>query len=261
MGSLMSLKKNNMYYKMSKFSCSLCNYTSTFKSNINNHINRQNKCSEGIAEILEQKDKTICEYCNKTFSTVPNLNRHLKLCKVKKQKQEQEIILLKEQLNEANRKLADGSTGTTNNIAQQNNLIINLTAYNDPNLKGMEKYYLTAIKKAFMSVPYIIEKIHFNINYPENQSMVIKNNRAKVVKVYDGEKWTSKDENLLIDEIINTYEQLLEDYAENDPERMEHIEKYRKIKERDSEETVLKDLKDEVKKLMYDNRNMVKIKN
>jgi hypothetical protein len=39
----------------------------------------------------------------------------------------------------------------------------------------------------------------------------------------------------------NTYEQLLEDYAENDPERMEHIEKYRKIKERDSEETVLKD--------------------
>ena len=59
----------------------------------------------------------------------------------------------------------------------------------------------------------------------------------------------------------NTYEQLLEDYAENDLEHMEHIEKYRKIKERDSEETVLKDLKDEVKKLMYDNRNMIKIKN
>ncbi len=246
---------------MSRFSCSLCNYTSPFKSNINNHINKQIKCSEGVATILEHKDTTLCEHCSKTFSTVPNLSRHLKTCKIKKQKQDDEIKTLKEQLKDANKKLSQKSTSSTTNIAQQNNLIINLTAYNDPNLKGMEKYYLTAIKKAFMSVPYIIEKIHFNMNYPENQSMVIKNNRTKVVKVYDGEKWTYKDENELIDEIINTYEQLLEDYAENDPERMEHIERYRKIKERDSEETVLRDLKDEVKKLMYDNRNMIKIKN
>jgi hypothetical protein len=247
---------------MSKFKCSICNYTSPFKYNVKNHINKQTKCGEGIATIFEEKSEIQCEFCKKTLTTVQHLNRHNKICKVKKINLEKELLAKDEEVKKLKDELAieKASRGTVNNIAQQNNLIINLTAYNDPNLKGMEKYYLTAIKKAFMSVPYIIEKIHFNINYPENQSMVIKNNRTKVAKVYDGEKWKSMDENSLIDEIINTYEQLLEDYAENDPERMEHIEKYRKIKERDSEETVLKDLKDEVKKLMYDNRNMVKIK-
>ncbi len=239
-----------------KFKCSLCDYSSYNKLDVTRHLNRKIKCSEGIPDI-QFIDKDIeCEYCSKIFTLEPNLKRHLKICKIKKNNLEEEVRKLKEEL-----AIEKASKGTVNNIAQQNILNINLTAYNDPNLKGMEKYYLTAIKKAFMSVPYIIEKIHFNVSYPENQSMVIKNNRTKVVKVYDGEKWKSMDENSLIDEIINTYEQLLEDYAENDSERMGHIERYRKIKERDSEETVLKDLKDEVKKLMYDNRNMIKIKN
>ena len=248
---------------MSKFKCSICDYSSHFKYNVKNHLNKQIKCGEGIAEIIEEKSEIQCEHCKKSLTTVQHLNRHNKTCKIKKINLEKELLVKDEEVKKLREELAieKASKGTTNNIAQQNNLIINLTAYNDPNLKGMDKYYLTAIKKAFMSVPYIIEKIHFNVSYPENQSMVIKNNRTKVAKVYDGEKWKSMDENSLIDEIINTYEQLLEDYAENDPDHMKHIERYRKIKERDSEETVLRDLKDEVKKLMYDNRNIVKIKN
>lgn len=241
---------------MPEFKCSSCEYTSKKKCHVERHVNNVIKCKELFSNVIDINIDIMCEYCKKNFTLESNLKRHIKTCKVKKNNLEEEVRKLKEEL-----AVEKASKGVVNNIAQQNILNINLTAYNDPNLKGMEKYYLEAIKKAFLSVPYLIEKIHFNINYPENQSMVIKNNRTKIAKVYDGSKWTSIDENELIDEIINTYEQLLEDYAEDDPERMKHIERYKNIKERDSEESVLRDLKDEVKKLMYDNRNMVKIKN
>ena len=69
------------------------------------------------------------------------------------------------------------------------------------------------------------------------------------------------NEDYLIDELVNTYEGLLEDWAEEKPERMKYIEKYKEIKERDGEDKVNKDLKDEVKKLIYDKRDMIRIKN
>ncbi len=138
---------------------------------------------------------------------------------------------------------------------------INLTAYNDPNLKGMEKYYLEAIKKAFLSVPHLIEKIHFNIEYPENQTIAIKNKRNKEAKIFNGRKWTTINEDIMMDELINNCEQILENYAEDDPEKMKHIERYQDIKERDTEEVVMKDLKDEVKRVIYDKSGMIKIKN
>ena len=62
-------------------------------------------------------------------------------------------------------------------------------------------------------------------------------------------------------ELVNTYECLLEDWAEGDPNKMKYIEKYKEIKERDGAEKVNKDLKDEVKKLIYDKRGMIKVKN
>ncbi len=252
------------------FECSICGYISDTKKSVIRHFNRKVKCGDGVPHIINKVVNIKCEYCNVSFTIEDNMKRHLKICKVKKNNLEKELSvkneenkILKEKLAIAEALAAKSSitNNNTNNIQQQNNLIINLTAYNDPNLKGMEKYYLDAIKKAFMSVPYLIEKIHFNVSYPENQNIAIKNNRTKVAKVYDGAKWKSIDENDLIDEIINTYEQLLENYAEDDPDNMKHIERYKQIKERDSEELVLKDLKDEIKKLMYDNRNMVKIKN
>ena len=112
-----------------------------------------------------------------------------------------------------------------------------------------------------MSVPHIIQQIHFNKELPENHNICITNYRSKLAKVFIGKKWKTMDEDELIDELVNTYENLLEDWADQNPERMKYIEKYKEIKERDGEEKVIKDLKDEVKKLIYDNRNMIKIKN
>jgi len=67
-----------------EFACSLCLYTSQFKHNVKAHINKQLKCGDGIAEIIEIPIEIKCNLCNKTFTTKVNLNKHLKICKVNK---------------------------------------------------------------------------------------------------------------------------------------------------------------------------------
>lgn len=108
-----------------------------------------------------------------------------------------------------------------------------------------------------MAVPTLIEKIHFNENSPENHNLCIKNARTKLAKVFNGKKWTTMDEEKLLDELVDTYENLLKDYAmENSPK---YITKMNIIKDRDTEEKVNEDLKTEVKKVLYDNRGIIKI--
>jgi len=179
-------------------------------------------------------------------------------------KKDSEVYDRIKKLEDALEKTKSAVTNNTNNIDNstniqtQNNIIINITPYNDPNLDNAEKYYLAALKKMFMSVPYIIEQIHFNTDFPENHNLCIRNYRTKLAKVFNGREWKTMDEDRLIDELIDTYERLLEDWAEDNPKRMQYIEKYKEIKERDGKSKVYKDLKDEVKKLIYDKRDMIR---
>ena len=63
--------------------------------------------------------------------------------------------------------------------------------------------------------------------------------------------------NGLLDELVNTYEVELENWAEDRPEA-KYIKSYQNIKDRDGEENVIKDIKDEVKRMIYDKRNIIK---
>jgi len=89
-----------------EFKCSLCNYQSSVKANIRKHINNKTKCGEGILNIIEIPVEIICEHCNKEFTTLPSMKRHIKTCKIKKNNLEKEVKDLEEKLEEANRKLA-----------------------------------------------------------------------------------------------------------------------------------------------------------
>ena len=244
-----------------EFRCSICNYTSDRRQNVERHINRKTKCGDGISHILELPIEISCEFCNKTFTQKRTLARHQQdSCKLKLIKENEK---LKEQLaaKDTQKPTTIINDNSTTNNTVNNNIIINITPYNDPNLEGAERYYKEAIKKIFMSVPTIIERIHFNSDLPENHNICITNYRSKLAKVFNGREWKTMDEDHLIDELVNTYENLLEDWADGDPNKMKYIEKYKEIKERDGADKVQKDLKDEVKKLIYDKRSIIKIKN
>jgi vacuolar-type H+-ATPase subunit I/STV1 len=184
-----------------------------------------------------------------------SLVRHLKVCKVKKTNLEKELdlkdIKVKE-LEKENEILK--AIASKPSIGTQNNLKINLTAYNNPNLEDIEKHLKDSVKKIFMAVPTLIEKIHFNENNPENHNIVIKNDRTKLAKVFN-----VINEEELLNELVDTCESLLSEYANENGNK--YNEKMNIIKNRDTEEKVYDDMKVEVKKVLYDNRDMIKIKN
>jgi hypothetical protein len=236
---------------MSSFKCSNCEYKSDRKSNVKTHIYKLCKNSEIVMVMSEIN----CEFCEKTFTLKSNYNRHLKICKVKKTNLEEEVKKLKEKLAIAEALAKKPSIGTQNNT----NININLAPWNNPMLpEDIEKYYQQAVKKIFLAVPTLIKYIHFNSDFPENHNICIKNSRNKMAKVYNGKEWESIDEDTLIRSLIDDYEHTLEDYAEE--KNPKYIEKIKEIKERDSEEKVYDDLKDEVKRVIYDRNHMVKVK-
>ena len=67
-----------------EFKCSICNYTSDTKRSVVRHINKKIKCGDNPT-VMEVPVEISCEYCNKKITTIPNLNKHLKVCKVKKE--------------------------------------------------------------------------------------------------------------------------------------------------------------------------------
>jgi hypothetical protein len=242
-----------------KYSCSLCNYTSDNKHCISRHINKKVKCSEEIPEIITLNVDISCEFCKKNITTKPNLLKHLKICKIKKQNLEKEVELLKKEneiLKALNNKPNTTINQTNNN---QTNININLAPWNNPSLPDdVEKYYREAVKKIFLAVPTLIKYIHFNSDHPENHNICIKNARNKTAKVYNGKEWETIDEDILIRTLIDDYENTLEDYAEE--KNPKYIKKIKEIKDRDPEDKVYDDMHNEVKRVIYDRNHMVKIK-
>lgn len=234
------------------YKCSICEYSSGNKHCITRHFNKKIKCGDGIPIVTEIKTEIKCNYCNKNISTNAHLIKHLVVCKVKKEGLEEEVRILKEKL--AISEALNKKPTTINN----NQINIILTAYNNPNLENIEKHLKASVKKIFMAVPTLVEKIHFNNDIPENHNLVIKNARTKLAKVFNGKKWTTVDEEQLLDELVDTYESLLIEYSNENGSN--YSEKMNKIKSRDSEEKVYGDMKVEVKKVLYENRDMIKIK-
>ena len=247
------------------YQCSLCEYTSTYKKDILKHFEKKKKCyDDEKPKIVEIPSNIKCSICDKKFANNNSLNRHLEGCKNRRN-----LIKIKEledKVTELNTKLASTKmTGTTNitnnnttNNTQINNYItISLTPYNDPNMQGMQQYLEAAIRKTFLSVPTLIESVHFNNEYPENQNICITNRRTKDARVFDGKKWKTISKDLLINEMVDTYERELTSYAEEQG-KTKFIKEYESAKKRGGNGE--KDLKEEVHNVIYDNSEMVNTK-
>jgi hypothetical protein len=219
-----------------EFKCSACDYTSPYKIALDKHVNKKNKCGENPIVISVPID-IICEYCNKQYKSKDNLAQHLKICKVKKSNFEEENRILKRQLDEANRKLSSiniNSNNTNNTI--NNNITIQLRPYNDPRLPDdMDDIYEDAWEKQ-RSIPTYIERVHFSEDYPENHNLCITNLRSRLAaKVFNGTHWETKDQEQF---------QSLDKWVKISKKR---IERYK-----DSIDLVDKDMKRDVKMLLYD---------
>ena len=243
---------------MTTFECSGCGYSSPYKSNVKNHTRRRVKCTETeVLFVVEINAEVKCDYCSKDYKTKQNLSRHVKICRSKKEYLEKKL----QEKDEENKKLKE-ELNIQKALASKPNITINnnvtLTPYMRPNLKDMNRFFEECARKQFMCIPRLIELIHFNENIPENHNLLLSNFRSDTMKAFNGNKWQTDEFEHIVNNLINTYERDLEEWAGQDPERLKHVKTWENIKKRDGEDTVYEDLKHEIRKLMYDNRYIVK---
>lgn len=238
---------------MTIYQCSECTYESS-KRNVERHI-QSNKCyKNNEIKLITINQRVTCDKCGKNYASVEVLGKHKRgPCRGKNLIETGTVINNVNNITNNNNNINTDNRIDNSDNSMNINIIVNLTPYNDPNMEGMKKYLEEAIRKTFLSVPTIIERVHFNTEYPENHNICIKNKRTTDAKVFDGEKWKTIDKNELMDEIINNYERELEDFA-IEQEDSKYIKNYNIAKKRgDGEE----DLKKHVHDVIYDNNKMI----
>ena len=225
------------------------------------------------------KKKFECKFCKKSFSRYDSLNRHLKTCKEKKEEEEvkesmtelvkllnkqnddlkQELKKRDEQIDELIKK--SGINNSNNTINIQNN--IKLLSYRDTDISHLtDNDILKCLDHSNLCIPHLIEKIHFDINKPENHNVYISNLKNNYVMIYDGIKWNLKDRDEEISNLINDktgmIEHRLEEWIENGRNYPVAMKKFNRYLDKKENDKVLNTIKNEIKLLLYNNRSIIK---
>ncbi len=206
------------------------------------------------------KNKYICTYCNKCYTTNSNMRKHEKTCKKKKEaeilviSQNEEIIKMKKEIEELKNLKIQTQNNTTNNNITTNNINnsknIYINNYGNENLKHLRSRDFTKLLDGiYNAVPKLIEKIHFDPKHPENQNIKYTNHKSPYLKIMKDDKWqlvNKKHE--LLDLIDNKCFMLKEKYYAILEKKKYNIND----NHRDKIEKFIKEYSEEDKKMIID---------
>ena len=144
-------------------------------------------------------------------------------------------------------------------IEKGNNIVL---PHDKPDISYLtDADYFNILGRQLNSIPLIIEKLHFNVNNPQNHNIYIPNIKNKYAMIYNGSEWSLQNRDKAIHNLIVDNEMRLEDWLSQEnsldkyPTAMNRFENYLKLKEKDEN---LAMIKDEILLLLYNKRNMFK---
>ena len=172
-----------------------------------------------LLEDSENEDH-ICKYCNKKLSRIDSLTRHMKSCKKKKEESLQ-LCVMENKIKELEKKLDNNMLVTNNNTNSTNNSIntnitnsnshnnntniLNINNIGEENIKHISyNYYSNILKGIYGAVPKLVEKIHFDEEYPENQNIKLTNKKEPYVKLRKNNKWTLANRKIEVLDLIDS---------------------------------------------------------
>ena len=179
-----------------------------------------------------------CNFCEKTYTTNSHMNRHMKNCKNKdnpdkellnyisnqidelkeqQHKRDEQHALEKSEMRNEIETLLEKVGNVINNITHnQQNIYIN--NYGQENLSYITSNYLNSLlKKPYGAIPKLIKDIHFHPKHPENMNIKITNKKLSYAKVWEDNKWSIKDKNEIINNMVDKGFNIIEEqYEENE---------------------------------------------
>jgi len=231
-----------------------------------------------------------CKYCGKIYKYRSGLSKHIKYtCKKNKDedfqelarllnenqkqiigKKDKQIEIMQKQIDKLVNKLQiqnvkqNVNNGTVNhgtiiNNTSNNTLNIQLLNHTDTDYSHLTpKDYMNCISDCNHCVKTLIEKVHFNVDKPENMNIYLSNIKGKYLMIYKDNQWQIQDKKMQIDDLYDYNEYVLEkwydEYAEKYPSIIESFRKY--LKNRDSD-TMLNNIKEEILMMLYNKRNTI----
>ena len=229
------------------------------------------KNCENYRTTFTNNGKFNCNFCNKHFNHKTSCYRHQKhYCKKKKKveiknKKEEESKKLEEtmkELEEAKKEI--DKLKRSQHVTYNNNITV--IAHNkQPDLSHLtDRDYLKIMDRGFNSVPKLIEAIHFNPDKPENQNVYIPNIKNKYAMVWNGKKWELNSRENIIDDMYDDNSDLLLDKLEQLEElddKNKILKKFKRFLSKKEDSDIKNKIKEDIKLLLYNNKNLIKIKN
>jgi len=232
---------------------------------------------------LKQKINTIfqCKYCNQTFKFKQGMYRHIKYtCKKNKDEdfkelarllnenktqigtKDKQIEIMQKQIDKLVNKLQiqNINNGNVNQGTIINNTMnIQLLNHTDTDYSHLTPNdYINCINDCNKCVKTLIEKVHFNINKPENMNIYLSNIKGRYLMIYKDNEWQIKDKKTQVDDLYDYNEFVLEqwydEYVEKYPNIIESFKTY--LKNRDTNK-LLNEIKEEILVMLYNKRKMI----
>mgnify|MGYP000934522862 CR=1 FL=1 len=260
-----------------EYECESCNKCMSSYKNLWRHLktckekkkdedvkDSMNKLVVLLNEQLNEKNQQLCKKDEQLNDFKKEIKKEFKKELTKRDNElKKELIKKDEQLKKQNKQIDElikkaGINISTTNV--MNN--IKLLSYSETDRSHLtDKDIIKCLKHSNFCIPHLIEKIHFDKNKPQNHNVYISNLKNKYIMIYDGNKWVCKDrdEQLmnLIDDNEGIFEYKIEEWIENGnkfPKMMKKFNTYVGIKDNNM---VINKIKDEIKLLLYNNRNVV----
>ena len=201
----------------------LCKYCNM---NFGKHIKRhETVCKLGNDEVrlleieldipYKSHDKLTCRFCNKIFTRSDTIAKHDKKCDDKQIYYE----TLKKKQKKEEKPVPQNITNIINNNTQINIVASNgepLRKFGDENFDALnEKDFIKIMRIGNDGdvgvLAMIMNKIHFNPNYPENKNIKLTNLRSEQIAVYNGERFVMKPVDNIIYKTIRSASNLMDE--------------------------------------------------
>ena len=144
-----------------------------------------------------------------------------------------------------------------NNFIQNNMFNIKLLNHEDTDYSHLtHNDYITCINNCNLCVKTLIEKVHFNMDKPENMNIFISNIKGNYIMIYKEDTWQIEKRKERIDDLYDQNEMVLETWYDEYKEKYPHIINsfQRYLQNRDENDTVLNSVKDDILLLLYNKR-------